>query len=129
MDGGQRAVDTLAAVAAKPDCPPPASLETLTPEAFASMHYTHVVLDANMPPGISGLLAATAMRTAGYDGVIMGLTGDGSEADKAAFVAAGADVVLVKPAPLTEVARGLRKAAKARAQAAGQTVSLSGSIL
>ena len=58
-----------------------------------------VLLDGQMPV-LDGHGAATALRAMGFTGAIVGVSGNALAEDVAAFVAAGADSVVVKPVRL-----------------------------
>jgi len=58
--------------------------------------YDAVLMDNHMPM-MDGLTATTLIRDLGYNGVIVGLTGDTNPDDVNKFLAAGANFVLAKP--------------------------------
>ena len=51
----------------------------------------------NVMPHISGELLSKILRGIGYNGLIVGITGNGVEQDKQSFIDNGADYVFVKP--------------------------------
>ena len=122
---GEAALELWREVAAQhlapSDSPPPTQLK----KVLARLPFTHVILDSNMPPGMSGQEAARMLRAGGFEGVILGLTGDGEPEDIAAFKDAGADNVLVKPVYMEDMAKALRKAARSR-KAARASVCVEG---
>jgi CheY-like chemotaxis protein len=76
-----------------------------------------VCMDREMPGAIDGLGAARALRKAGYSGLLLGCTGNASDAEAAEFIDAGADRVLVKPVDVVEVAALLRQYLRRRRRA------------
>lgn len=73
--------------------------------------FSVICLDCHMPV-MNGCQAATAMRAAGVTALVIGCTGNTLDKDLNAFLAAGADVICVKPVNLAEIishmqARGL----------------------
>jgi len=56
-----------------------------------------VILMDNHMPRMDGPTAALAIRSMGYKGLIIGLTGDAAEEDHRQFLSSGADHVLTKP--------------------------------
>lgn len=48
-------------------------------------------------PVMDGETATSALRRAGYAGVIIGITGDVGTAERQRMIAAGADTVMAKP--------------------------------
>ena len=67
-----------------------------------------VFCDKEMPGDLDGHDTASNLRAEGFTGVIIGVTGNALEGDRAAFVAAGANMVVFKP-----VTSGLLEAALA----------------
>jgi len=64
--------------------------------------YDVVLMDYKMP-NMDGPTAARIMRSAGYEGIIIGVTGNGLSSDIATFVEHGAEKVLVKPIGLKSI--------------------------
>ncbi len=61
----------------------------------------------NQMPLMTGQEAAAALRGAGYTGRIVGVTGNAVGGDGAAFIAAGVDAVVFKPASAQSMLDGL----------------------
>jgi DNA-binding response OmpR family regulator len=68
----------------------------------AGMAFDAAVIDFMMP-GLDGADLASALRSLGFGGPIIGLTGTASDAQQVAWVAAGCDEVLPKGCPITEL--------------------------
>ena len=51
----------------------------------------------NVMPNLTGELLSKILRGIGYDGLIIGITGNGLEDDKDKYLESGADYVFVKP--------------------------------
>jgi len=68
----------------------------LAMEAFKKRHFDLVLTDINMP-NMNGFELTKALRDAGFDGLIIGVTAatEGEEMDK--LLALGANAVLPKP--------------------------------
>jgi CheY-like chemotaxis protein len=61
-----------------------------------------ILIDGSMPK-MSGPQAIKQVRELGYNGLIVGVTGNGAADDIVAFIDAGADSVLVKPVSLEQI--------------------------
>jgi CheY-like chemotaxis protein len=59
--------------------------------------YVSMFFIDNIMPNITGELLSKILRGIGYSGLIIGVTGNGVEEDKTAFIESGADYVFVKP--------------------------------
>ena len=69
----------------------------------ADLHaFDLVLMDFEMPV-MDGPTATKALRAAGFSKPILGVTGNALPADFAAFIAAGADDVLIKPVTLARL--------------------------
>jgi len=66
-----------------------------------------ITLDNQMPI-MTGQEAAKELRARGYQGHIVGVTGNAIGSDGAAFIAAGVDTVVFKPSTAQKLADGLR---------------------
>ena len=73
-----------------------------------------VTLDFEMPV-MNGYDAATAMRAAGFKGLIVGVTGNALKADIETFIAAGADAVVSKPVSVDTLVKLINDFYRARA--------------
>lgn len=73
-----------------------------------------VLLDRHMPV-MCGKTASSTLRSMGYQGVIIGVTGDAIPADIDEFIANGANAVLVKPIQPADLDRTLKALLKANA--------------
>ena len=65
-------------------------------EEDANMRYRAVLMDHQMP-NMDGPTAARRMRELGYEGIIVGITGNAMKADIDLYLSRGADSVLSKP--------------------------------
>lgn len=72
-------------------------------------HIDVVVMDRGLPD-MDGLDATALLRADGYAGPLVVVSGYGAADHVAASLAAGADVVLVKPFPLAELVAEVRAA-------------------
>jgi len=80
-----------------------ATASTMVLEAqHANKPYHAILMDSNMPV-MDGPTAARAMRASGYQGVILGVTGDVNEERIGHFLMHGADRVLAKPVNIEEL--------------------------
>ena len=70
-------------------------LHSLSPTLASSK--VDVILMDNRMPRKDGLQTTRELRSLGYRGIIIGVTGDAQEEDMKTFKAAGADAVLSKP--------------------------------
>jgi CheY-like chemotaxis protein len=93
-------------------------LEALEDESWVSADIWFV--DRNMPV-MDGLELCQQLRTRGFTGPIIGVTGDALQSDRDAFIAAGASAVLSKPTTSSAV--------KAVLQSFGFKGSLESSLL
>ena len=59
----------------------------------------------NIMPNFRGMDAVARLRSLGYEGLIVGLTGNGHDDDISAFKGHGADFVIVKPMKIQELVR------------------------
>jgi CheY-like chemotaxis protein len=86
-----------------------------------------ILMDKEMPV-MDGWQATRSLRDAGYTGVVLGVTGNALAEDTAAFVAAGADAVLIKPVTmpvlLAEIQRRLGGGHRAGGGGGGGQASL-----
>lgn len=57
----------------------------------------NLILLDNIMPNITGVLLSKILRGIGYKGLIFGITGNGLDADRKEFLAAGANYVFTKP--------------------------------
>jgi two-component system OmpR family response regulator len=73
-----------------------------------------VVLDFVMP-GMDGADLVRALRVVGFSGPVVGYSGSASEAQQAAWIAAGCDEVLPKGCAMTELVTELAAAYRRRA--------------
>ena len=64
--------------------------------------YDAILMDSQMPR-LSGPEAATMIRSLGYTGIILGITGDTAERDLNNFLKHGASRVLIKPVDLDTI--------------------------
>ena len=80
----------------------------LAMEAFKKRHFDLVLTDINMP-NMNGFELTKALRDAGFDGLIIGVTAatEGEEMDK--LLALGANAVLPKPITVRALKEGLAK--------------------
>ena len=60
-------------------------------------------------PVCDGLTAAKELRKFGYKGIIIGVTGNAFEDDRASFMKSGAHHVMAKPLDMTELVQILSK--------------------
>jgi two-component system OmpR family response regulator len=74
-----------------------------------------VVLDFVMP-GMDGADLVRALRVVGFSGPVLGYSGSASEAQQAAWIAAGCDEVLPKGCAMTELVTELAAAYRRRSQ-------------
>ena len=70
--------------------------------------YDAILMDSHMP-NMSGPEAARVMRSLGYTGVILGITGDTAEKDLDNFLQHGASRVLVKPVDLEVITESFKE--------------------
>ena len=70
--------------------------------------YDAILMDSHMP-NMNGPEAASVMRSLGYTGVILGITGDTAEKDLNNFLQHGASRVLVKPVDLDVITESFRE--------------------
>ena len=77
------------------------------PSAAMMSGYDFILMDDNMPK-MCGPDATAAARSAGYTGLIFGLTGNTDSAQLEAYKAKGADMVFTKPLNLTELQAAIR---------------------
>jgi CheY-like chemotaxis protein len=89
----------------------------------AGSPYDLVLMDFTMPV-MDGPTAASIMRKDGYDGVLIGVTGNTVQRDVDTFLSHGADAVLNKPLNVIEFPGTLKilLAARARMRAAAEPV-------
>eukprot|EP00808_Paulinella_micropora_P010661 g136.t1 len=71
-------------------------------------HFNVIMMD-NVMPKLSGVEATRKIRQAGFNGVIVGLTGNALEGDMREFHEAGANEVLSKPANVTQITAALKR--------------------
>ena len=86
----------------------------------STLSYDLIIMD-NIMPKLSGPLATTSIRTMGYIGVVIGVTGNALPEDINEFRSHGADAVLSKPLDLSDfetTLRGLNSIDTARASLA-----------
>ena len=67
-----------------------------------AMPFTLITMDFQMPI-MDGPTATAKIREAGYKGLIIGVTGNGTAEDIAYFLSQGADKVLIKPVTITDI--------------------------
>jgi len=79
-----------------------------TPDSF------DVILMDNVMPNMDGPTAAQQLRSAGYNGVIIGITGNVFPEDIADYMAHGADQVLSKPVYLSTLKTAISECLSAR---------------
>ena len=64
--------------------------------------YDAILMDSHMP-NMNGPEAASVMRSLGYKGVILGITGDTADKDLDNFINHGASKVLIKPVDIDDI--------------------------
>eukprot|EP01042_Synura_sphagnicola_P036518 gene36518-biopygen8477 len=74
-----------------------------------------VILMDFMMPTMDGPTATRAIRSLGYKGIIIGVTGNSSPQDILLFTASGADLVLPKPLDVDLLTRTIQRILQARA--------------
>lgn len=132
VNGGERVsmAQNLPA-AARATAPPPAAISTAAAAADSQSTQPHplpvahvlcdaVCMDASMPV-LDGYEATRRLRgELGYDGVIVGVTGNALAEDQAAFMRAGADKVHLKPVDSRLLVADIRRLLEVAAANAGQ---------
>jgi CheY-like chemotaxis protein len=79
------------------------------PRAFSRVHLTCFKLLLSSPSQ-DGHEATETLRAMGYEGVVIGLTGNATVEDLHAFMAHGADATCVKPVKVAELLEVLENA-------------------
>jgi CheY-like chemotaxis protein len=76
----------------------------MTDVATSEVTYDLILMD-NLMPNVSGPAASQELRTRGFEGVIVGITGNAAAAEIEDFIQHGADAVLPKPVNVEHLRR------------------------
>merc|ERR1711871_533938 len=67
------------------------------------INYFDLIFMDNMMPALTGASATKLLRSKGFKGIIIGLTGDAMDEDVQTFMSSGTDIVMSKPLKFQEL--------------------------